>query len=163
MGRLRERRSALLRVALDISRNVGRSTAKRILPERSWNNCLALNPKCGHRERSNAGEMPVGTVSRSRAETVDRQRRGAMMLTAATATCRNGLLRLHEGQNESCKLQEQHETGKRPAHEEQIVLHHEAQAARGRPGRQTLQWEFVLELCKVNATQISAGENVCVM
>ena len=120
-----------MRVAVDITGNIRRGDEKRILPERRQSNALAPNPDGGHRMRSDCREVTVGTVSRSRAEAVDWQRHGAVMLSTAAATCRNGLLRLHEGQSKSGELQEQHQTGKRPSHEEEIVLHREAVTGAG--------------------------------
>lgn len=115
-----------MRVALDISRNVRGSTAKRILPERSRSNSLAPNSEGGYRVRDERSEMTVRTAGRSRMKAVGLQPHGAVMLPTAPATCRNALLRLHEGQSKSGELQDKYQTGKQPAHEEEIVLHHEA-------------------------------------
>ena len=60
--------------------------------------------------------MPVLAVGWDRTETVDWQLHGAAMLATTATTCRNGLLPLNEGQSKPRKLQEEHQTGKRPAH-----------------------------------------------
>lgn len=61
--------------------------------------------------------MTVGTTGWGRAEAGDRQWHGTAMLAATATTCGNWLLPLQEGHSKSCKLQEKHQTGKRPAHE----------------------------------------------
>lgn len=108
-----------MRVAVDISRNVRGRTAKRILPERSRSNGVTPNTERGYRVGSDGREMTVRTAGCSRVEAVGLQRHRAVMLAGTAATCGNGLLRLHEGQSKSCKLQEKHQTGKQPSHEQE--------------------------------------------
>jgi len=62
--------------------------------------------------------MTVGTACRDSAEAIAWQRHRAVMLASAATTGGNGLLRLHEGQSKTCKLQEKLQTGKQPSHEQ---------------------------------------------
>lgn len=51
-------------------------------------------------------------------ETIARQRRVAVVLSAAEATCGGGVLRLHKWQSKACHREQQQQTGERTAHEQ---------------------------------------------